>query len=79
MGCFFRFSSLHPALYIELYMYLNFKAVLALPTHKSISFNWIVWSTLDVYLWHKYQPTQSEKSNYTWKIAPLKGKNVWPK
>ena len=38
--------------------YLNFKAVLALPktarsaqTHKSISFIWIVWSTLYVYLW----------------------------
>ena len=23
-------------------------------THKSISFIWIVWSTLYVYLWHKY-------------------------
>ena len=39
-------------------LYLNFKAVLALPktarsaqTHKSISFIWIVWSTLYVYLW----------------------------
>ena len=38
--------------------YLNFKAVLALPktirsaqTHKSISFIWIVWSTLYVYRW----------------------------
>ena len=38
--------------------YLNFKAVLALPkmahsaqTYKSISFIWIVWSTLYVYLW----------------------------
>ena len=37
---------------------MNFKAVLALPktarsaqTHKSISFIWIVWSTLCVYLW----------------------------
>ena len=37
---------------------MNFKAVLALPkmarsaqTHKSISFIWIVWSTLYVYLW----------------------------
>ena len=40
--------------------YLNFKAVLALTktagsaqTHKSISFIWIVWSTLYVYLWIK--------------------------
>ena len=37
---------------------MNFKAVLALPkmarsaqTHKRISFIWIVWSTLYVYLW----------------------------
>ena len=37
--------------------YLNFRAVLVPPktagsaqTHKSISFNWIVWSTLNVYL-----------------------------
>ena len=37
---------------------MNFKAVLALPkkagsaqTYKSISFIWIVWSTLYVYLW----------------------------
>ena len=39
---------------------MNFKAVLVLPntarsaqTHKSISFNYIVWSTLYVYLWLK--------------------------
>ena len=65
MDNFFHFSSLYPATYIELYMfypiqisYLNFKAVLALPqtarsaqTHKSMSFIWIVWSTLYVYLW----------------------------
>ena len=65
MGYFFHFSSLYPAPHIELYMwtpslisYLNFKAVLALPktalsaqTHKIISFFWIVWSTLFVYLW----------------------------
>ena len=64
MGYFFHFSSLYPAPYIELYVcwtilisYLNFKAVLTLPktagsaqTHKSISFIWIVWSTLYVYL-----------------------------
>ena len=63
----FYFSSLCPAPYIEWYMcwpiqieYLNFKAVLALPntarsarTHKSISFIWIVWSTLYVYLCEK--------------------------
>ena len=42
--------------------YLNFKAVLALPkmahsaqTYKSISFIWIVWSTLYVYLWPVYK------------------------
>ena len=63
MGYFFNFSSLYLATYIEFYMcfqisYLNFKAVLALPNmarsaqaHKSISFIWIVWSTLNVYLW----------------------------
>ena len=70
MGYFFHFSSLYPAPYIEFYVcypilisYLNFRAVLALPktarsaqTHKSISFIWIVWSTLYVYLW-----TETEK------------------
>ena len=64
MGYSFHFSSLYPAPYIELYVcypiqisYSNFKAVLVLPntagsaqTHKSISFIWIVWSTLYVYL-----------------------------
>ena len=41
---------------------MNFKAVLALQktarsaqTHKSISFIWIVWSTLYVYLWFHHQ------------------------
>ena len=41
------------------HMYLNFKAVLVLPktarsakAHKSISFIWILWSTLYVYLCH---------------------------
>ena len=41
---------------------MNFKAVLALPkttrsaqTHRSISFIWIVWSTLYAYLWVPYQ------------------------
>jgi hypothetical protein len=41
--------------------YLNSKAVLALPktahsaqTHKSISFIWIVWSTLYVHLWPQH-------------------------
>ena len=60
MGFSFHFSSLHPATYIELYVcwpieisYLNFRSVLVLPekagsaqTHKSMSFIWIVWSTL---------------------------------
>ena len=61
MGYFFHFPSLYPATYIELYTYVlaysNFKAVLVLPktacsaqTHKSISFTWIVRSTLYVYL-----------------------------
>ena len=64
MGFSFHFSSLYPAPYIELYVcypiwisYLNFRAVLVLPktagsaqTHKSMSFIWIVWSTLYVYL-----------------------------
>ena len=71
MGYSFYFSSLYFATYIELYIcqpiqisYMNFKAVLALPktarsaqTHKRISFIWIVWSTLYVYLWlpHKVE------------------------
>ena len=56
MGCFFHFSSLYPAPYIELHMcypiqisYLNSKAVLALPktagsaqAYKSVSSIWIV-------------------------------------
>ena len=40
------------------YLHLNFIAVLGLPktagsakTHKSMSFIWIVWSTLYVYIW----------------------------
>ena len=61
---FFHISSL----YIELCMcwpiwisYMNFRAVLAPPktacpaqTHESISFIWIVWSTLYVYLWFQF-------------------------
>ena len=42
--------------------YLNFNAVLALrklagsaQTHQSISFIWIVWSTLYVYLWRQHE------------------------
>ena len=64
MGFSFYFSSLYPAPYIEFYVckpiqisYLNFRAVLVLPkiagsvqTHKSVSFIWIVLSTLYVYL-----------------------------
>ena len=64
MGISFHFSSLYPALYIELYVcepisisYLNFRAVFVLPktagsaqTHKSMSLIWIVWSTLYVHL-----------------------------
>ena len=53
----FYFSSLYPAPYIS---YLNFKAALALlktapsaQTYKSITFLWIVWSTLYVYLWRQ--------------------------
>ena len=48
---------IHWILYVLAYSYLNFKAVLALPktadsaqTLKNISFIWIVWSTLYVYL-----------------------------
>ena len=44
--------------YINFIFDFHFKAVLTLPKmapsaqiHKSISFNWIVWSTLYVYLW----------------------------
>ena len=69
MGYLFHFLSLYPAPYNKLYMgypiqisNLNFKAVLALPktagsaqTHKSISFIWIVWSALYVYLWGEHK------------------------
>ena len=71
MGYFIHFSLYTATTYIEFYMclpiqisYLNFKAVLALPktarsaqTHKSISFIWIVWSTLYVYLWSYLERT----------------------
>ena len=67
----FHFSSLYPAPYIELYVclpiqisYLNVRAVLVLPkmagsaqANKSMSFIWIVWSTLYVYLWFQVQPS----------------------
>ena len=50
--------SIHWIVHVFHISYLNFKAVLALPkmarsaqTYKSISFTWIVWSTLYVYLW----------------------------
>jgi hypothetical protein len=52
MGYFFHFFSLYPAPYIELYVldYLNFislpKTARSAQTNKSISFIWIVWSTL---------------------------------
>ena len=60
-GYFFHFSSLYSAPYIDLHMFslflFEFRAVLVLPktagsaqTHKSVSFIWIVWSTLYVYL-----------------------------
>ena len=56
MGYFFHFS--HYCVCVL--AYLNFNAVLALPktarsaqTQKSISFIWIVWSTLYVYLWRR--------------------------
>ena len=77
MGFSFHFSSLYPAPYIKLYVcepikisYLNFRAVLALPksarsaqTHKNISFFWIVWSTLYVYLcqWPKTVEKYTQK------------------
>ena len=52
---------------VYVFAYLNFilefKAVLALPktahsaqTHESISFIWIVWRTLYVYLWSQGKP-----------------------
>ena len=49
---------------------MNFRAVLALPktassaqTHKSISFIWIVWSTLYVYLWYYEESLVSSNLN----------------
>ena len=67
MGFFFHFSSLHPAPYIELYtymfkpiqiLYLNFKAVLALPkmarsaqTHQNISFIFELFGALYTYVY----------------------------
>ena len=48
---------------------MNFRAVLVLPktagsaqTHKTMSFIWIVWSTLYVYLWGK--PANSNQSDW---------------
>ena len=50
---------------------MNLKAVLALPktarsaqTHKSISFIWIVWSTLSVYLWRGPQTPPTWVRNF---------------
>ena len=56
--------SLYPTPYIELYyvlaylnfileFYSSFGTARSAQTHKSISFIWIVWSTLYVYLWLK--------------------------
>ena len=70
---------IHWIVYVLAYVqisYLNFKAVLALPktagsaqTHRSISFIWIVWSTLYVYLWLQVYLilTQSKKTPQTMK------------
>ena len=51
---------------------MNFKAVLALPktarsaqTHETISFIWIVWSTLYVYLW-KFAQNIHPKYSFIW-------------
>ena len=76
MGFSFHFSSLYPAPYIELYVcqptyisYLNSRAVLVLPktagsaqTHKSMSFIWIVWCTLYVYLWSEDEEFQQKST-----------------
>ena len=60
--------------------YLNFKAVLALPktagsaqTHKSISFIWIVWSTLYVYLCTKGQVNWLQRRNLAAWFLPYTG------
>ena len=80
MGYFFHFSSLYPTTNIELYMclliqilYLNFKAILAFPKtassaqiHRSISFIWIVWSTLYLYLWLYRQPSATYTKTGWW-------------
>ena len=67
MGFSFHFSSLYPLSspihwIVCVLAYLNFRAVLVLPkmaasaqTHKSMSFIWVVWSTLYVYLWSLYK------------------------
>ena len=59
--------------------YLNFKAVLVLPktagsaqTHKSISFIWIVWSTLYVYLWPLLAIKRKTKSVVILQLVDMK-------
>ena len=51
---------------------MNFKAILALPktapsaqTYKSITFIWIVWSTLYVYLWLQVKLQVQKKKKFT--------------
>ena len=97
MGYLFPFSSLYPATYIELYLHkpiqishLNFKAVLALPktahsaqTHKSITFIWIFWGTLYVYLWltpwsrKSVWKTYSRMKNYPLLFPPFLTAWLW--
>ena len=86
MGFSFYFSSLNPAPYIELYIYVlaylnfifEFKAVLALPkmarsaqTNKSISFIWIVWSTLYVNLWDIIKNCRSYDFSTKFPLLPI--------
>ena len=61
---------------------MNFKAVLALPkmacsaqTHKSISFIWIIWSTLYVYLCPQFKTNNKNLVKLT--ISWRKLKKLW--
>ena len=76
MGFSFNFSSLYPAQYFE----YNFRAVLVLlktagsvQTHKSMSFIWIVWSTL--YVQYISDQSSSRKNHIQIPPTPRKKKN----
>ena len=88
MGFFFHFSSLYPypihwiaCVLAYLNFIFEFIAVLVLPktassaqTHKSMSFIWIVWSTLYVYLWFE---CETWNQNFEWTKLALTNNCNW--